>query len=148
MNKNDTKLKVDALEWRVELPVASKAALRVRFSSFFSLSLSCVSSRSFFSVLSHCFQESISPNCDSSLKQMKESKGDAMSATSAADARASAVLTLRGSRASDLNATANATTTNVRLSEEDCVKLRDSMDEAAKRVKEVMEKYGGEEGEK
>ena len=39
MNKNDTKLKVDALEWRVELPVASKAALRVRFSSFFSLSL-------------------------------------------------------------------------------------------------------------
>ena len=71
-----------------------------------------------------------------------------MSATSAADARASAVLTLRGSRASDLNATANATTTNVRLSEEDCVKLRNSMDEAAKRVKEVMEKYGGEEGEK
>ena len=41
MNKNDTKLKVDALEWRVELPVASKAALRVRFSSFF-LSLSLV----------------------------------------------------------------------------------------------------------
>ena len=40
MNKNDTKLKVDALEWRVELPVASKAALRVRFSSFLSLSLS------------------------------------------------------------------------------------------------------------
>jgi hypothetical protein len=40
MNENDTKLKVDALEWRVELPVASKAALRVRFSSFFSLSLS------------------------------------------------------------------------------------------------------------
>ena len=40
MNKNDTKLKVDALEWRVELPVASKAALRVRFSIFFfSLSL-------------------------------------------------------------------------------------------------------------
>ena len=39
MNENDTKLKVDALEWRVELPVASKAALRVRFSSFFSLSL-------------------------------------------------------------------------------------------------------------
>lgn len=39
MNKNDTKLKVDALEWRVELPVASKAALRVRFSSFLSLSL-------------------------------------------------------------------------------------------------------------
>ncbi|CAL6339675.1 unnamed protein product [Bathycoccus prasinos] len=103
MNKNDTKLKVDALEWRVELPVASKAALR-----------------------------------------MKESKGDAMSAKSAADAQASAVLTLRGSRGSD----SNATTTNVRLSEEDCVKLRDSMDEAAKRVKEVMEKYGGEEGEK
>ena len=148
MNKNDTKLKVDALEWRVELPVASKAALRVRFSSFLSLSLSlsraCVSSRSFFSVLSHCFQESISPNCDSSLKQMKESKGDAVSAKSAADAQASAVLTLRGSRGSD----SNATTTNVRLSEEDCVKLRDSMDEAAKRVKEVMEKYGGEEGEK
>ena len=148
MNKNDTKLKVDALEWRVELPVASKAALRVRFSSFLSLSLSlsraCVSSRSFFSVLSHCFQESISPNCDSSLKQMKESKGDAKSAKSAADAKASAVLTLRGSRGSD----SNATTTNVRLSEEDCVKLRDSMDEAAKRVKEVMEKYGGEEGEK
>jgi hypothetical protein len=42
MNDNDTKLKVDALEWRVELPVASKAALRVRFSSFLSLSLSCV----------------------------------------------------------------------------------------------------------
>ena len=42
MNDNDTKLKVDALEWRVELPVASKAALRVRFSSFFSLSLSLV----------------------------------------------------------------------------------------------------------
>jgi len=42
MNENDTKLKVDALEWRVELPVASKAALRVRFSSFFSLSLSLV----------------------------------------------------------------------------------------------------------
>ena len=103
-----------------------------------------MSSRSFFSVLSHCFQESISPNCDSSLKQMKESKGDATSATSAADAQASAVLTLRGSRGSD----SNATTTNVRLSEEDCVKLRDSMDEAAKRVKEVMEKYGGEEGEK
>ena len=147
MNENDTKLKVDALEWRVELPVASKAALRVRFSSFslsLSLSLSCVSSRSFFSVLSHCFQESISPNCDSSLKQMKESKGDAVSAKSAADAQASAVLTLRGSRGSD----SNATTTNVRLSEEDCVKLRDSMDEAAKRVKEVMEKYGGEEGEK
>ena len=148
MNKNDTKLKVDALEWRVELPVASKAALRVRFSSFLSLSLSlsraCVSSRSFFSVLSHCFQESISPNCDSSLKQMKESKGDAVSAKSAADTQASAVLTLRGSRGSD----SNATTTNVRLSEEDCVKLRDSMDEAAKRVKEVMEKYGGEEGEK
>ena len=146
MNENDTKLKVDALEWRVELPVASKAALRVRFSSFFSLSLSlsCVSSRSFFSVLSRCFQESISPNCDSSLKQMKESKGDAVSAKSAADAQASAVLTLRGSRGSD----SNATTTNVRLSEEDCVKLRDSMDEAAKRVKEVMEKYGGEEGEK
>jgi hypothetical protein len=40
MNENDTKLKVDALKWRVELPVASKAALRVRFSSFFSLSLS------------------------------------------------------------------------------------------------------------
>ena len=39
MNKNDTKLKVDALEWRVELPVASKAALRVSFSSLFSLSL-------------------------------------------------------------------------------------------------------------
>ena len=147
MNENDTKLKVDALEWCVELPVASKAALRVRFSSFFfslSLSRACVSSRSFFSVLSHCFQESISPNCDSSLKQMKESKGDATSATSAADAQASAVLTLRGSRGSD----SNATTTNVRLSEEDCVKLRDSMDEAAKRVKEVMEKYGGEEGEK
>ena len=146
MNENDTKLKVDALEWRVELPVASKAALRVRFSSFLSLSLvrACVSSRSFFSVLSHCFQESISPNCDSSLKQMKESKGDAVSAKSAADAQASAVLTLRGSRGSD----SNATTTNVRLSEEDCVKLRDSMDEAAKRVKEVMEKYGGEEGEK
>ena len=143
MNKNDTKLKVDALEWRVELPVASKAALRVRFSSF-SLSLSYVSSRSFFSVLLHCFQERISPNCDSSLKQMKESKGDAKSAKSAADAQASAVLTLRGSRGSD----SNATTTNVRLSEEDCVKLRDSMDEAAKRVKEVMEKYGGEEGEK
>jgi len=84
-----------------------------------------------------------SPNCDSSLKQMKESKGD-VGATSAADARASAVLTLRGSRASD----SNATTTNIRLSEEDCVKLRDLMDEAAKRVKEVMEKYGGEEGEK
>ena len=148
MNKNDTKLKVDALEWCVELPVASKAALRVCFSSFLSLSLSlsraCVSSRSFFSVLSHCFQESISPNCDSSLKQMKESKGDAVSAKSAADTQASAVLTLRGSRGSD----SNATTTNVRLSEEDCVKLRDSMDEAAKRVKEVMEKYGGEEGEK
>ena len=148
MNENDTKLKVDALEWCVELPVASKAALRVRFSSFLSLSLSlsraCVSSRSFFSVLSHCFQESISPNCDSSLKQMKESKGDAVSAKSAADAQVSAVLTLRGSRGSD----SNATTTNVRLSEEDCVKLRDSMDEAAKRVKEVMEKYGGEEGEK
>ena len=146
MNENDTKLKVDALEWRVELPVASKAALRVRFPSFFSLSLSLVrvSSRSFFSVLSHCFQESISPSCDSSLKQMKESKGDAVSAKSAADAQASAVLTLRGSRGSD----SNATTTNVRLSEEDCVKLRDSMDEAAKRVKEVMEKYGGEEGEK
>ena len=146
MNENDTKLKVDALEWRVELSVASKAALRVRFSSFLSLSLSLVrvSSRSFFSVLSHCFQESISPNCDSSLKQMKESKGDAVSDKSAADARASAVLTLRGSRGSD----SNATTTNVRLSEEDCVKLRDSMDEAAKRVKEVMEKYGGEEGEK
>ena len=146
MNENDTKLKVDALEWRVELPVASKAALRVRFSSFLSLSLSraCVSSRSFFSVLSHCFQESISPNCDSSLKQMKESKGDAVSAKSAADTQASAVLTLRGSRGSD----SNAITTNVRLSEEDCVKLRDSMDEAAKRVKEVMEKYGGEEGEK
>ena len=103
-----------------------------------------MSSRSFFSVLLHCFQESISPNCDSSLKQMKESKGDATSAKSAADAQASAVLTLRGSRGSD----SNATTTNVRLSEEDCVKLRDSMDEAAKRVKEVMEKYGGEEGEK
>ena len=103
-----------------------------------------MSSRSFFSVLSHCFQESISPNCDSSLKQMKESKGDAASAKSAADTQASAVLTLRGSRGSD----SNATTTNVRLSEEDCVKLRDSMDEAAKRVKEVMEKYGGEEGEK
>ena len=103
-----------------------------------------MSSRSFFSVLSRCFQESISPNCDSSLKQMKESKGDAVSAKSAADAQASAVLTLRGSRGSD----SNATTTNVRLSEEDCVKLRDSMDEAAKRVKEVMEKYGGEEGEK
>ena len=144
MNENDTKLKVDALEWCVELPVASKAALRVRFSSFFSLSRACVSSRSFFSVLSHCFQESISPNCDSSLKQMKESKGDAVSAKSAADAQASAVLTLRGSRGSD----SNATTTNVRLSEEDCVKLRNSMDEAAKRVKEVMEKYGGEEGEK
>ena len=142
MNKNDTKLKVDALEWRVELPVASKAALRVRFSSF-SLSLSYVSSRSFFSVLLHCFQEN-SPNCDSSLKQMKESKGDAKSAKSAADAQASAVLTLRGSRGSD----SNATTTNVRLSEEDCVKLRDSMDEAHGRVKEVMEKYGGEEGEK
>jgi hypothetical protein len=41
MNENDTKLKVDALKWRVELPVASKAALRVRFSSF-SLSLSLV----------------------------------------------------------------------------------------------------------
>ena len=40
MNENDTKLKVDALEWCVELPVASKAALRVRFSSFLSLSLS------------------------------------------------------------------------------------------------------------
>ena len=144
MNKNDTKLKVDALEWGVELPVASKAALRVSFSSFFSLSLSYVSSRSFFSVLLHCFQERISPNCDSSLKQMKESKGDATSAKSVADAQASAVLTLRGSRGSD----SNATTTNVRLSEEDCVKLRDSMDEAAKRVKEVMEKYGGEEGEK
>ena len=94
MNKNDTKLKVDALEWRVELPVASKAALRVRFSSF-SLSLSYVSSRSFFSVL--LFPREISPNCDSSLKQMKESKGDAKSAKSAADAQASAVLTLRGS---------------------------------------------------
>ena len=33
MNDDDTKLKVDALEWRVELPVASKAQVRVRFSS-------------------------------------------------------------------------------------------------------------------
>ena len=64
MNDDDTKLKVDALEWRVELPVASKAQVRVRFSSsvlyhLFSLSLSYVSSLSFFCVLSYCFQERI-----------------------------------------------------------------------------------------
>jgi hypothetical protein len=51
MNENDTKLKVDALEWRVELPVASKAALRVRFSSFFSLSLSRACVRVFAFIL-------------------------------------------------------------------------------------------------
>ena len=57
----------------------------------------------------------------------------------AKEARANAVLTLR-ERTGGIGGHA---TTTIRLTEEECLDLRDSMDEAAKRVKEVMEKYGG-----
>ena len=53
---------------------------------------------------------------------------------------ANAVLTLR--ERTDGTGGSHATTT-IRLTEEECLELRDSMDEAAKRVTEVMEKYGG-----
>jgi len=83
---------------------------------------------------------------------MRENAGgeEASSTASAMDARASAVLTLRGKSGSD-DASAGGgggvpATTSIRLSEEDCLKLQNSMDEMATRVKEVMEKYG--EGEK
>jgi len=83
---------------------------------------------------------------------MRENAGgeEASSTAAAMDARASAVLTLRGKSGSD-DASAGGgggvpATTSIRLSEEDCLKLQNSMDEMATRVKEVMEKYG--EGEK
>jgi len=83
---------------------------------------------------------------------MRENAGgeEASSTASAMDARASAVLTLRGKSGSD-DASAGGgggvpATTSIRLNEEDCLKLQNSMDEMATRVKEVMEKYG--EGEK
>jgi len=84
---------------------------------------------------------------------MRENAGgeEASSTADAMDARASAVLTLRGKSGSD-DASAGGggggvpATTSIRLSEEDCLKLQNSMDEMATRVKEVMEKYG--EGEK
>ena len=83
---------------------------------------------------------------------MRENAGgeDASSTAVAMDVRASAVLTLRGKSGSD-DASAGGgggvpATTSIRLSEEDCLKLQNSMDEMATRVKEVMEKYG--EGEK
>jgi hypothetical protein len=85
---------------------------------------------------------------------MRENAGgeEASSTAVAMDARASAVLTLRGKSGSD-DASAGGgggggvpATTSIRLSEEDCLKLQNSMDEMATRVKEVMEKYG--EGEK
>lgn len=83
---------------------------------------------------------------------MRENAGgeEASSTAVAMDARASAVLTLRGKSGSD-DASAGGgggvpATTSIRLSEEDCLKLQNSMDEIATRVKEVMEKYG--EGEK
>ena len=86
---------------------------------------------------------------------MRENAGgeEASSTAVAMDARASAVLTLRGKSGSD-DASAGGggggggvpVTTSIRLSEEDCLKLQNSMDEMATRVKEVMEKYG--EGEK
>ena len=83
---------------------------------------------------------------------MRENAGgeEASSTASAMDARASAVLTLRGKSGSD-DASAGGgggvpATTSIRLSEEDCLKLQNSMDKMATRVKEVMEKYG--EGEK
>jgi len=83
---------------------------------------------------------------------MRENAGgeEASSTASAMDARASAVLTLRGKSGSD-DASAGGgggvpATTSIRLSEEDCLKLQNSMDEMATRVKEVMDKYG--EGEK
>jgi hypothetical protein len=85
---------------------------------------------------------------------MRENAGgeEASSTAVAMDARASAVLTLRGKSGSD-DASAGGgggggvpATTSIRLSEEDCLKLQNSMDEMATRVKEAMEKYG--EGEK
>ena len=84
---------------------------------------------------------------------MRENAGgeEASSTAVAMDARASAVLILRGKSGSD-DASAGGggggvpATTSIRLSEEDCLKLQNSMDEMATRVKEVMEKYG--EGEK
>jgi hypothetical protein len=83
---------------------------------------------------------------------MRENAGgeEASSTAAAMGARASAVLTLRGKSGSD-DASAGGgggvpATTSIRLSEEDCLKLQNSMDEMATRVKEVMEKYG--EGEK
>ena len=82
---------------------------------------------------------------------MRENAGgeEASSTAAAMDARASAVLTLRGKSGSD-DASAGGggvpATTSIRLSEEDCLKLQNSMDKMATRVKEVMEKYG--EGEK
>jgi hypothetical protein len=83
---------------------------------------------------------------------MRENAGgeEASSTAAAMGARASAVLTLRGKSGSD-DASAGGgggvpATTSIRLSEEDCLKLQNSMDEMATRVKEVMDKYG--EGEK
>ena len=82
---------------------------------------------------------------------MRENAGgeEASSTAVAMDARASAVLTLRGRSGNDASAGGGGgvpATTSIRLSEEDCLKLQNSMDEMATRVKEVMEKYG--EGEK
>ena len=84
---------------------------------------------------------------------MRENAGgeEASSTAVAMDARASAVLILRGKSGSDDASAVGGgggvpATTSIRLSEEDCLKLQNSMDEMATRVKEVMEKYG--EGEK
>jgi len=156
-NNNDTKV-IDGLEWRVDVPIASKAQVqRVRLNFFFiSISFSrATRSLSFSHHTSMIFPLTVFGHTPLSFrhKQMRENAGgeEASSTAVAMDARASAVLTLRGKSGSD-DASAGGggggvpATTSIRLSEEDCLKLQNSMDEMATRVKEVMEKYG--EGEK
>ena len=160
INNNDTKVKIDGLEWRVDVPIASKAQVqRVRLNFFFiSISFSrATRSLSFSHHTSMIFPLTVFGHTPLSFrhKQMRENAGgeEASSTAVAMDARASAVLILRGKSGSD-DASAGGggggggvpVTTSIRLSEEDCLKLQNSMDEMATRVKEVMEKYG--EGEK
>jgi hypothetical protein len=132
------------------------ASAKSAFLLFISISFSrATRSLSYFHLTSVIF----SPNCAwthlflfDTHEQMRENAGgeEASSTGAAMDARASAVLTLRGKSGSD-DASAGGgggvpATTSIRLSEEDCLKLQNSMDEMATRVKEVMDKYG--EGEK
>ena len=148
-DKAAARVVVDAT-WRVEVPIASKEQQQQQQQQ-----QRTSSSRVKTTLLSLCFIFALS--CRSIILEIplttnnnvnflpivvvikqKKTNEKTPSPIVAKEARANAVLTLR----ERTGGTGGHATTTIRLTEEECLELRDSMDEAAKRVKEVMEKYG------